>query len=346
VEASRQAARAAEEARQRAGSPPDELMQRVRGFQESRVVLTAIELDLFTAVGDGAGAGEVAGRLGASGRGTRMLLDALAALELLEKRGDTYYNAPLAARYLAAGGPGDARAGLMHSVHQWSRWSTLTEAVRAGEAVDYTEMDQRGERWTTAFIAAMHRNATARAPEAAGALDLSGVRRMLDLGGGSGAYSIAFAERQPQLAAEVLDLEPVLPLTQGYVEAAGLEDRITTRPGDLRADDLGEGFDLVWISAICHMLGPDENRDLLQRAFAALAGGGQVAVQDFVLEEDRTRPAPAALFALNMLVSTPAGSSYSEGDYAGWLREAGFEAVQRRRLPGPTDLMVARRPRG
>jgi len=127
------------------------------------------------------------------------------------------------------------------------------------------------------------------------------------------------------------------------VEEAGLTARVTTRPGDLRKDDFGSGYDLVFMSAICHMLGPDGNRDLLKRAARALAPGGRVVIQDFILEPERTRPRQAVLFAINMLVGTEAGSTYTEGEYAGWLEAAGLRGVHRVRLTGPADLMVASR---
>ena len=121
----------------------------------------------------------------------------------------------------------------------------------------------------------------------------------------------------------------------------GLASRVATRVGDLRTDGLGEGFDLVLVSAICHMLGPDENRDLLRRCRQALAAGGRVVVQDFILEQDKTAPKMAAVFSLNMLVGTERGASYNESEYAAWLGEAGFREVHRIGLPGPSGLMIA-----
>jgi predicted O-methyltransferase YrrM len=232
----------------------------------------------------------------------------------------------------------------MHTVHLWRRWSTLTECVRAGTAVAQEEMRERGEEWTRAFIAAMHRNAGERAAQVVEAVGTEGVKRMLDVGGGSGAYSIAFARASEELHVELLDLETVIPIAQSHVDKAGLAERIKTRAGDLRTGTLGEGYDMVFVSAICHMLSPEENRDLLERCRAALAPRGRVAIQDFILEPDKTAPKSAALFALNMLVGTRAGSSYSEPEYATWLRAAGFDDVRRVRLPGPSGLMLGTRP--
>ncbi len=145
------------------------------------------------------------------------------------------------------------------------------------------------------------------------------------------------------MTAEVLDLADVIPLTQKYIRRAGLADRIHARAGDMLLDPLGDGFDLVLLSAICHMFSPEENRALYQRVHAALAPGGRLLVQDFILEPEKTAPRFAALFSLNMLVGTRGGSSYSEPDYAAWLTAAGFRDIRRVRLPGPAGVIIATR---
>jgi predicted O-methyltransferase YrrM len=317
----------------------DDLMQIMRGFQESRVILTAIELDIFTAVGAGSAAAEAAAKIGANVRATEMLLNALTSMRLLTKAGEVFHNTPESSKYFVEGSPDDARVSSMHIVHLWNRWSTLTECVRAGSAVFQEEMVDRGEDWTRPFIAAMHRNAAERAPLVVKAVGQAS--RMLDIGGGSGAYSIAFTQANPSLRAEIFDLPTVIPIAQGHINDAGLSDRVSVRAGDLRIDEFGGGYDLAFISAICHMLGPSENRDLLVRAFRALIPGGRIVIQDFILEPDKTAPKSAALFALNMLVGTQNGSSYSAVEYADWLREAGFDEVRHMQLPGPSGLMVA-----
>jgi (2Fe-2S) ferredoxin/ubiquinone/menaquinone biosynthesis C-methylase UbiE len=334
---------AAMRAKEESGIPPDDIMQRMRAYQESRVILTGVELDIFTAVGKGARSNEVAKKIGTDPRATEMLMNALVAAGMLTKEDGIFHNTPVAARFYAEDSPNDARAAAMHTVHLWKRWSTLTDCVRAGTSVTYTESAQRPDDWTRAFIAAMHRNAFQRAPLVLQAVGTEGVKRMLDVGGGSGAYSIAFATALEGLQAEVLDLETVLPITQNHIEKAGVGSRVRTRAGDLRTDQLGQGFNLVLVFAICHMLGVDEIRDLVKRCYRALAPQGRVVIQDFILDADKTSPKTAALFALNMLVGTKNGSSYSEDEYSGWLREAGFEEIRHLRLPGPTGLMLGTR---
>ena len=327
-------------ARDEAGILPDDLNELIRAFMPSRAVLTALELDVFTAVADGASAEHVAEKIGTDPRATEMLLNALVSLKLLEKREETFFNTPASARFFPEGSHDNARGGLLHTANLWHRWSTLTECVRTGTSVAPRVRD---ENWAKTFIAAMDRNAKERAGAVVKAIGGRGIKRTLDLGGGSGAYSIALARAIPGLTSEILDTGDVVPLAQDYIRKAGLADRITTRVGDMLSDPLGKNYDLILVSAICHMFSPGENRELLQRAYFALAAKGQIVVQDFILEPAKTAPRAAALFSLNMLVGTRAGSSYSEPEYASWLRDAGFADVRRVRLPGPSGLMIGTR---
>jgi (2Fe-2S) ferredoxin/precorrin-6B methylase 2 len=331
---------AAQRAKDAAGILPDDLNQTLRAFMESRTLLTALELDVFTAVGGGATAAEVAQKITSQPRSTEMLLNALVAIGTLAKQQGVYRNTPASARFFAESSPANARPGLIHIVNLWHRWSNLTDCVRAGTAVGHKEMADRGDDWTKPFIAAMHRNAAERAPLVVRAVDATGDQRLLDVGGGSAAYSIAFAKANEKLRATVLDLPTVLPIAQGHIEAAGVADRVDTRAGDLRRDALGSGYTIVLASAICHMLSPAENQNLFRRCFAALDTGGRLVMQDFILEADKTAPKQAALFALNMLVGTPAGSTYSGDEYTAWMTGAGFREVRQIRLPGPSSLVV------
>lgn len=337
---------AAVAARDKAGiMPEDGLLETLRGFMPSRALLTALELDVFTVVGKGANAAEVAARLRTGPRATEMLLNVLAGLKLLTKENGVFCNTDVTGRFLSADSKDNTRGGLLHNVALWDGWSTLTECIRHDRRVTNSPSGERDEESTRAFIAAMDRNAKERAALVVGAVG-GGCRRMLDLGGGSAAYSIAFAKANAELQVDVVDQPTVLPLTEEYIRRAGLEERIHTRAGDLRKDrfgdsETGEGYDLVLLSAIAHMFSPEENRDLLRRIYRALDAGGRLVLQDFILEADKTRPMFAALFSLNMLVNTEGGASYSEAEYEEWLHEAGFRETRRVRLPGPANLMIA-----
>lgn len=322
----------------------DELAQLIRGFQPSRTILTAIELDVFTQLDEDLAADQVAQRLRTDPRATTMLLDALVALGLLSKQDGRYKNTPVASRYLSDRSPESERQAWMHAVHLWENWSQLTACVRSGKPAPELASRYSQPEWREAFIAAMDRNARQRAPLVVEALKTQPIERLLDVGGGSAAYTIAFAQKYPHLQAEVLDRPEVLPLTQRYIERAGLSDRVRTLAGDLTRDRFPSGYDLVLVFSICHMLAPEQNQDLLRRCYKALRPGGRVAIQDFILNADKTGPVPAALFSLNMLVGTERGASYSEPEYRQWLQAAGFERIERIDLPGPTDLLVGFKP--
>jgi (2Fe-2S) ferredoxin/SAM-dependent methyltransferase len=330
------------EAKERAGILPEniELHSILSGFMSSRALLSALELDLFTAIGEGATAAEIAAKIHTDPRATEMLLNVIVSLGLMTKREGRFHNTPLTTRFLDAASPDCAVPGLMHTVHLWRPWSTLTECVRTGTKVAAAPADEAEPGDIRAFIAAMDRNARDRATQIVRAVGGS-FQRLLDLGGGSAAYSIAFAQAHTELRAEVLDRAMVAPLTEDYIRRAGLEARIQARAGDMLTSDLGTGHDLVLISQIAHMFSAEENRRLLRRIAESLAPGGTLVIQDFILDADKTTPAFGALFALNMLVNTQGGSSYSEQEYSEWLREAGFRKCKRVRLPGPANLMVA-----
>lgn len=322
---------------------PQAIMELASAFMRSRALLTACELDLFTVLGTGERtSAEVARVLGTDPRATDRLMNVLCALALLRKRAGRFRNAPMAARFLAAGSP-DSLGGLMHWVHLWESWSTLTPAVRKGGSVLARPVDERGEGWLRAFIGAMHWRACRHAPGVVASLDLAGVSRVLDVGGGSGAYAMEFVRAQPGVVATVFDLPKVLPLTAEYVRHAGLEDGVILVAGDYDRDELGRGFDLVFLSAIIHSNSPRGNRDLIRKGAAALNPSGQLVVQDFIVDEDRVGPPFNVLFALNMLVGTDAGDTYTESEVRQWMLEAGLHGVVRQETPFGTSLIVGRR---
>ena len=330
--------RSARAERERTGVLPERLDQMIRAYMPSRCLLTALELDIFTAVGEGASAGQVGALIKADARAVEMLLNALVALGLLLKEGGVYRNTAESARFFAEGSQDSQRRGLLHSANIWHRWSTMTEAIRRGTRVPMARADS--PEWTVNFIAAMQRNAKDRAPLVVKALGRGGVRRILDLGGGSGAYSIAFAKADAEVRCEILDVPEVVPLTERYVSDAGVASQVSLRAGDMLRDDFGTGYDLIMLNAICHMFSAEQNQDIFRRARKALALNGRLVVQDFILNADKTGPQQAALFSLNMLVGTNVGASYSEPEYTEWMKGAGFGEVLRINLPGPSDLLV------
>jgi SAM-dependent methyltransferase len=319
------------------------ILEMANAFQRSRVLLTAYELGVFTVLNDEwKTSAEVAHALETDERATDRLMNALTALGLLEKRDGRFTSSPTAATFLVKGKPG-YMAGLAHTAHLWLTWSGLTTAVRRGASVVGDEVNERGDEWLRAFIGAMHWRAQQMADQIVRLLDLPGVSRVLDVGGGSGAFSMAFVRAGAGIHAVVFDLPNVVPLTKNYVESAGYAAQVSTVVGDYKRDDLPRGFDLVFLSAIVHANPIDENRRLIRKSAAAVDPGGQVVVLDQIMNEDRTAPLPGAMFALNMLVGTGAGDTYTESEVRSWMEEAGLGNVTRTDTPFNNVLVIGRR---
>jgi SAM-dependent methyltransferase len=299
-----------------------------RAFMESRVLLSAVELDLFSLLAEASlSADEVAARLKSDPRATTVLLDALAAMGLLEKAGDRYRATAEAGALLSADAPGSVLPMARHAAHLWTRWSRLTEIVRHGLTPE-SAPGPRGDDALRAFIGAMHVVGAPQADAVVAAVDLAGVTRILDVGGASGTYAMAFLRRAPRLRATVFDLPPVIELARERLGREGFLDRVELAAGDFYGDELPGGHDLAWLSAIIHQNSPEENRQLYARIHRALVPGGRVVIRDHVMAPSRIAPRAGALFAVNMLVGTPGGGTYTFDEIRGDLEGAGFTRVE------------------
>jgi 2-polyprenyl-3-methyl-5-hydroxy-6-metoxy-1,4-benzoquinol methylase len=320
---------------------PQDIMNMMPEMWKTRTVLTGFELGVFTILDeDKKTSADVAQTLGADARATDRLLNALCAIGLLEKSAGLFANTPFSARFLVKGKP-EYLGGIMHTVNLWETWSTLTAAVRAGKAVyQLPALNERNDAFLTGFIAAMHGRAYRAAPGIVALTPPAPGARVLDVGGGSAAYSMAFARAAQGVTATVFDLSSVVPITRGYIEREGLADRIDTTTGDFNKDPLPTGFDIVFLSQVLHSNSMNQNRALLKKAANALNPGGRVVVQEFIVDEDRTGPAFNVLFALNMLIGTPEGDTFTESEVSGWMAEAGLVDVKRIDTSIDTTLLI------
>ncbi len=299
-----------------------------RAFMESRVLLTAVELDVFTPLaGRTMTAADVAAALGTDPRATTVLLDALAALGLLDKEAGAFRCPAATADLLARDAGGSVAPMLMHSVALWRRWSALTEVVRSGAPAPAPEPEQR-ERDREAFIAAMHAVAAPMAAAVVAAVGPGGATRFLDVGGASGTYTQAFLAASPSLRATLFDLPPVIEIARRRLRAAGVADRVEFVAGDFYRDELPGGHDLALLSAIIHQNSAKQNVALFTKIRKALSPGGRLIVRDHVMSPDHTHPLRGALFAVNMLVGTEGGATYSFAEIRAGLEDAGFAEVR------------------
>ena len=307
-------------------------MRLAGGFRASRVVLTANNYAVFECLKAPKTAKELAGKIRTDPRATEILLDAITALGLLRKTGSKYRNTPLAAKFLVKDSPWYQGDMLRHSDTLWKNWSGLDEIVKTGLP------NRAGGRDHESFIRAMHNNAVFRAKAVVDAIGLNGLKAALDLGGGPGTYSRELSRRG--IAVTLFDLPDTISIAKKIVQKSP-GGKIDFIGGDFHSDDIGRGYDLVFISQILHSLSQNEGLALLKKSRASLNPGGKIAIHEFFLEKDRARPATGALFSINMLVNTAGGRCYSPQEMKAWLLKTGFRRIKTTLL-GDTVVLTAR----
>jgi SAM-dependent methyltransferase len=307
-----------------------ELLKLSGGYWSSCVLHAGVSLDLFSHLTEEPRtAADIAHIIAGDQRGITMLLDALTALELLEKHNNSYHVTTFSAEYLSKKSEHYLGYIIQHHHHLMTGWSRLDEAVRNGAPVGISSSHTDDETIRESFLMGMFNMANQAAPLAVPAIDLSGRHRLLDLGGGPGTYAIHFCQHNPELRAVIYDLPTTRTFAERTVERFGLSDRISFVSGDITSDHLGSGFDVVWISQLLHSEGPQSAATILEKAAQALVPGGLILVHEFILNDTRTAPPFPVLFSLNMLINTTAGQSYSEEELTNMLAEAGAKGIKR-----------------
>jgi cyclopropane fatty-acyl-phospholipid synthase-like methyltransferase len=189
----------------------------------------------------------------------------------------------------------------------------------------------------------MHDRAKKQAPQQLEKFDLTGVKSTLDIGGGSGAYSMEFISKKPEIEATLFDLPNVIPITKKFLDKEGFSDKIKTYAGDYTTDDLPVGFDLVFLSAIIHSNSLVINQSLITKCFNSLNKNGRIVIQDWIMNNDRTQPTTGAIFAINMLVGTEAGDCFTEQEVTEMLTNAGFKNISRIEFESGLSQMIAKK---
>lgn len=312
---------------------PAALLEMSGGYWSTCALHAGVKLNVFTPLSAApASAVELAPTVGCDTRGLAMLLDALTALGLLEKQGHDYLAVPFAAKFLSRTSPDYLGHIIMHHHHLVEGWSRLDEAVKTGRPVRGRASHEEAETFRESFLMGMFNLAMMIAPKIVPQIDLNGRRRLLDLGGGPGTYAIHFCRHNPQLDAVICDLPTTRSFAEETVARFDLSDRIGFIAVDFEQDeDLPEGFDVAWLSHVLHGIGPGACVKVLKKAVSAMEPGGMILIQEFILEDTRDAPVFPVLFSLNMLLGTPEGQSYTQGELFEMLKSAGCTEV--RRLP-------------
>jgi hypothetical protein len=336
---------------------PDDVIDLANAFFASRALLAGARAGVFAALAAGPkSAARVAAEAGLDPRATDILLHALAALELVEPRADAFALSSLARECLAPGAPRDLLDYLRLDADTFEAWSRLEEALATGRPIQVSSRQAAigaRERHQN-FIRAMRASALGNAPIVARRLDLAAAigrepALLLDLGGGPGLYAIELCRRWAGLRATVFDLAETVEIAREILAEEAdpaLAARVELRAGDFHVDPLGGPYDIAWVSHVVHGHPEPSLPPLFARIREALAPGGAVAIHDFILDRSRTRPRFGALFALNMLVMSDGGRTYSFEELRAMLAAQGFERIEWRDLGEGRGISVVLGRRG
>ncbi len=308
------------------------------GHAEARILQSAVSLGIFDALENRfLDAPAIASSLRIDPRATELLLNALVAIGLLEKKERLFSLNPIASTYLVRSSPKYFGGMVLFESSLWDCWANLEKAIRFGKPVRTPNMYQEDPEETERFIYAMHSLVAARgdAEILAEKLDLTGVTDLLDIGSGPATYPIHFCRKYPRLRVTILDLPGTIEITKRFVRDSGLEDRIRLIAGDYRAHAIPGRYQAVFLSNIIHAESDEENFALMAKIYPCLEKGGRIVIKDHILDDPLTHPHVGAIFSLLMLLTTQHGRCYSFNEVKRWLEAASFKRVFEVPLPHP-----------
>ncbi len=322
------------------------LQKMAQAYWESAALMAAVELEVFTAIAHGQDTiASVAKTVGISERNAERLLTVLVAMTLLTRDGDRFTNAADVERFLVKDSDRYAGPWILFTKPRWAAFGELStrlrkpEENRLGAYVDFTVEDARRYHAATYSIGMGAARLFSRS------VDLKGRKLLLDLGGGSGAYSIVATQTFPGLKAIVLDLPPVAAVAQEYIAANNADDRVTTLPGDFTRTEFPQGVDVVVMASNLPQYEPDLIRLVVGKAFAALVPGGEMHLIGETLHDDQRGPLSAALWGLNEAIQHSTGLAHTESEVKGYLQGAGFAGVAVHPfVPGVLSRIAGRKP--
>jgi ubiquinone/menaquinone biosynthesis C-methylase UbiE len=311
---------------------PDDVLELFLGFWISRTVMAAVELGVFEVLdaeqaGEGLMLEEAQAALRLATRPARALLDTCVATGLLDKEHGRYRNTVLAARYLSRRSTHSLRNYVLDERWCWPAWGRLEDALRADHQL--LPEDQEGYHAFPEdfFLDFLHGHSRVMGDRLAEVVELRDANRIMDVGGGSGAVSIALCHAFPHLQAVVVDQPPVAAKAAAHIAEAGLGDRITTWPANIFDGALPPGCDIAVLANVLHDFSPDRARGILGRVVEVLPPGGRVVILEIVPDDERRSPPLAVAFSVAMIVNTAGGDAHTVPQYRAWLEEVGLVDV-------------------
>ncbi|MGC2164370.1 MAG: class I SAM-dependent methyltransferase [Silvibacterium sp.] len=325
---------------------PQRISQFAWGYAAPLILEAAIRNQVFDALDSGPMTiEEVHAATGASIRGLTAIMNALCGLELLARDDRHHFSlTPESAAFLVRNKPSFMGGLILHTSEQLiPKWLELNEIVRTGRPAAAVNQEGPGAEFFEQFVSDIFPLSYPSAQALAATLHLD-QGHVLDLATGSGVWGIALAQSSPRVHVTAVDWPNVLPVTEKTAARFGVEDRFTFVPGDLLSVDFGSDYDVATLGHILHSEGERRGRELLAKTREALAPGGTIAIAEFLVDEDHRGPVTGLFFAVNMLVNTDEGSTWSFEEIGDWLEDAGFTNPHTLEVPGPSPLILATKP--
>lgn len=324
-------------------------MQLSWGYAPPLIIEAAVKHHFFDLLdGSPKTAAQLAQEAGVAARGVTAICNALVGLRLLAREGDCYALAPESAAFLVSHKPAYQGAFFRHvSTQLIPKWLELDKVVRTGKPAERVNSEKKGAVFFAEFVEAIFPLSYAAAQALGQHLRLAKTTKpvsVLDLASGSGVWGVALAEQSPHVRVSAVDWPPVLKVTQKIARRHGIHERLTLIPGDLLKVRFGQDHQVATLGHILHSEGRERSRKLLQKTFDALAPGGTIAIMEFLVNQDRQDPVVGLLFAVNMLVNTDEGDTFSFEEISDWLREAGFIKPRLLKVPAVSPLVLATKP--
>ncbi len=329
---------------------PERLMELSFAYAPPLIISAGVSNKIFDSLeGDAKTAEQVAAKTGASARALGILMNALVGLGLLKKnRQGKYSLTPESAAFLLSKKPG-THAGFFGTIAPQliSRWLRLSDIVREGRPAVAVNQETEGTEFFSQLVENIIPMSYPPAQKLGDHLKLAKAKneiRVLDLGAGSGIWGIALAQKSTRARVTAVDWAGMIPTTKRITQKFGVGDRFNYVEGDMLEANFGSGYDIATLGHILHSEGEGRSRRLLRKIFRALKSGGTIAIAEWLVNDDRTEPLPSLMFAVQMLVNTEKGDTFSFNEIKNWLEEAGFKKVRKLKAPGPSPLVLATKP--
>jgi len=329
---------------------PERLQQLGFAYAPPLIISAAVNNKVFDSLQGGAKTVEqLKKETGADARGLRAIMNALVGLELLKKdRQSRYSLTPESRAFLISSKPGSL-AGLFGSILpiMTSRWLRLTDIVRGGRPAVAVNQEAEGTEFFSQLVETIIPMSYPVAQKLGDHLKIAKAKeqvRVIDPAAGSGIWGIAITQKSLRVRVTAVDWAGMIPTTKRITQKFGVYDRFDFIEGDLATATFGSDYDVATLGHILHSEGEQRSRQLLKKTFRALKSGGTIAIAEWLVNDQRTKPLPSLMFCVQMLVNTEKGDTFSFNEIKQWLEDAGFKKVRKLEAPGPSPLILATKP--